>query len=65
MKKFSWSVLLVPVVIIFNVAMFAVEVVMLRAGTGSLNAEKLPSYPGWYAVMVIGAQTAISFSCVR
>ncbi|KAK4449749.1 hypothetical protein QBC34DRAFT_403935 [Podospora aff. communis PSN243] len=53
MKKFfSWSVLLVPVVIVFNVGMLAVEVIMVRAGTGSLNADKLPSYSGWYAVMI-------------
>ncbi|KAK0627347.1 hypothetical protein B0T14DRAFT_512464 [Immersiella caudata] len=53
LKKFSCAVLLVPVVVIFNVAMLAVEVVMLRAGTGSLNnADKHPSYPGWYAVMI-------------
>jgi hypothetical protein len=66
LKKFSCTVLLVPVVVIFNVAMLAVEVIMLRAGTGSLNnADKLPSYPGWYTVLVIPTQRHDSRRAVK
>ena len=53
LKKFSCTVILIPFVILLNGAMLAVEMIMLRAGTGSLNnAEKLPYYPGWYVVLV-------------
>ena len=40
--------------VILNGGMLAVELVMLRAGSGSLNnPQKEPSYyPGWYAVIV-------------
>lgn len=53
LKKFSFSVILVPVIVILNGGMLALEMIMMRAGTGSLNnADKHPYYPGWYAVMV-------------
>jgi len=53
LKKFSCTVVLIPFIILLNGAMLAVEVIMLRAGTGSINnPEKLPYYAGWYAVLV-------------
>lgn len=53
LNKWGWNALLVPLVIL-NGGMLAVELVMLRAGSGSLNnPQKEPSYyPGWYAVIV-------------
>ncbi|KAK0641428.1 hypothetical protein B0T16DRAFT_419817 [Cercophora newfieldiana] len=53
LKKFSFTVLLVPLMVLLNGGMLVVEVIMLRAGTGSLdNADKHPSYPGWYTLMI-------------
>lgn len=53
MIKFSWGFIAIPLIILFNVAMFAVEVVMLRAGTGSLNSGKPQAWSsGWQAIIV-------------
>jgi hypothetical protein len=53
LKKFSFSVVLAPLLVVLNGGMLGLELIMLRAGTGSLNnPEKLPNYPGWYAVMI-------------
>jgi len=63
-KRFTWASLLTPLVIVLNVATFAVEVVMLRAGTGGSlisnnnnnnnnnNDQNPPNYSGWYALRI-------------
>jgi len=51
LKKLSCTAILIPFVILLNGTMLAVEMIMLRAGTGSINnAKKLPYYPGRYAL---------------
>ncbi|KAK0704381.1 hypothetical protein B0H67DRAFT_557205 [Lasiosphaeris hirsuta] len=53
LKKLTCSVLLLPLVILLNGAMLAIEVIMLRAGTGSLdNHSHLPFFHAWYTVLI-------------
>ena len=55
LKKCSCSALLLPVAVLLHGALTAFELVMLRAGTGSLdNQSHQPSWPYWYTVLVTG-----------
>ncbi|KAK3363140.1 hypothetical protein B0T25DRAFT_596146 [Lasiosphaeria hispida] len=53
LKRCSCSVLFLPLVLLLNGVLIALEVILLQAGTGSLdNAEHVPRFYSFYAVII-------------
>ncbi|KAK1836422.1 hypothetical protein QBC39DRAFT_338069 [Podospora conica] len=53
MKKFSCSSLLLPVALVLHGGLTAFQMIMLRAGTGSIdNHDHLPNWYNWYMVII-------------
>lgn len=53
MKKFSCSTLLLPVAIVLHGGLTAFQLIMLRAGAGSIDThDHHPSWYNWYVVQV-------------
>jgi len=52
-KKLTWTLFLTLFLTVLNVAMFGIEMVMLRAGTGSISQPPhLPYAPGWWVTLI-------------
>lgn len=53
LKKFTWTVVLMPFITLLHGVMLGVEIVMLRAGTGSVSqAPHLPSFSAWWVTLI-------------
>ncbi|KAK0710244.1 hypothetical protein B0T26DRAFT_787654 [Lasiosphaeria miniovina] len=52
-KRFTWSILLLPLVLLLHAGVFVGEILVLHAGTGAIDSgDRLPSGYGLYTVLI-------------